>query len=79
MRVHLSREVIEQLHALKEQGAPLRQAIEALKQNPMPADVLALENRPSEYELFSSGYWITYEIDRTGAETVIRVSLIEKN
>jgi hypothetical protein len=79
MHVRLTPEVIRTLHELREQGTAIRQVIEGLQQNPTPADVLAINDRPDRYELFSNGYWIVYEIDRSGPETVVRVITIEAN
>jgi hypothetical protein len=77
MRFHYSFAVSKLLRDLKEQGAPLRRAIEALKQNPLPEDAMKVEGYPNRYELLVAGYWIVYEVDRGGGETVIRITVIE--
>jgi hypothetical protein len=79
MRFHYSFAVSKLLRDLQETGAPLRRAIEALKKNPFPEDAYAVEGYPERYEFFVAGYWIIYEVDQSGGETVIRVTAIEAN
>jgi mRNA-degrading endonuclease RelE of RelBE toxin-antitoxin system len=79
MRVHLSREVLQIWYRLGEEGAELRRVLEGLKKNPVPEGVRAIEGYPNRYELFVAGYWIVYEIDQSGGETVVIVSAIEQN
>lgn len=38
-----------------------------------------IEDRPGRYEIFQSGFWIIYEVDRTGGEIIIRLANIEEN
>ena len=83
MRFHYSFQVSKLLRDLKELGAPLRRAIEALRHNPIPEDARAIPERPGRYEIHvrvsQRGYWVIYEIDESGSETVITVSVIEPN
>lgn len=79
MRIHLSRPVIELLRKSGEEGSPLRRAVEDLWRDPRPADALNTPERPDRYEIFRAGYWIICEIDKSGGETVVRVTAIEAN
>jgi hypothetical protein len=67
------------LRDLKEQGAPLRRVIEGLKNNLFPEDALKVDGYANRYEIFVSGYWIIYEVDQSGGETIILVTAIEEN
>lgn len=78
MRFHYSFEVSRLLRALKEEGAVLRRTVEGLKENPFPEDAMVVEGHPSRREIFVRGYWIVYEVDRTGGETVIWITAIEE-
>jgi hypothetical protein len=49
-----------------------------LKENPFPEDAMVVEGHPSHREIFVRGYWIVYEVDRTGGETVIWITAIEE-
>jgi hypothetical protein len=83
MRIHLSQQVIILLRGLKEEGAPLRRAVEALEQNPTPADAITTPERPGRYETHvrvgQRGYWLTWQIEQDRGETVIRVTAIVEN
>ena len=83
MRVELSPKVIALLRALKEEGAPLRRAVETLGQNPTPANALTSPERPGRYEMHvrvgQRGYWLGWEVMRDRGETVIKVGVIEEN
>jgi len=80
MRLHYSFVVSQFLRQLKEAGAPIRRAIEALQKEPTPEDALKVEGYVSRYELFVAGYWVVYEVDRTDpSETIVWVILIEAN
>lgn len=83
MRVHLSPNVVRLLYALREQGAPIRAALEAIRQNPDLPEALRDPARPHRRELFVKigvrGYWIGYEVERSGNETVILVGALEEN
>jgi hypothetical protein len=83
MRVHLSKQVLNAIYALREEGIAIRAAIEHIRRNPDQPDAIATPDRPGRRELFvrvgMRGYWIGYEVDRTGGETVIVVGSIEEN
>jgi hypothetical protein len=79
MRFHYSFQVSKLLRDLKEEGAPLRRAIEALKKNLFPEDAMQVKGYPNRYEIFVMGYWMIYEVDQSGGETVIWVTAIEEN
>jgi len=79
MRFHYSFAVSKLLRDLKDEGAPLRRAIEALRQNPFPEDALPVDGYENRYEMFVIGYWIVYEVDQRGGETVIQVAAIKEN
>ena len=79
MRLHYSFQAVKLLRTLGSEGVGLRRTIESLLNNPIPDDVLVSKARPGRYELFHFGYWIVYEIDQSGAETIIRVTAIEEN
>lgn len=77
MRVHLSQQVLRLWYQLGAEGAPLREALEGLKQNPIPEWVRKVEGYESLYEFPVAGYWIVYQLKQIGGETVIVVSAIE--
>jgi hypothetical protein len=79
MRVHLSQKVLRLWYQLGEDGTEVRRALEGLKQNPLPEWVRKVEGHEALYEFFVAGYWIVYEINQMGGETVIVVSAIEEN
>jgi hypothetical protein len=83
MRVHLSPDVIRLIYALREAAAPIRAALEELKKNPDQVDAIRSPERAGRREIFvrvgAGGYWLGYEIDRTGGETVIIVGMVEEN
>jgi mRNA-degrading endonuclease RelE of RelBE toxin-antitoxin system len=79
MRVHLSQNVLRLWYQLGEEGAALRSALEGLKKHPFPESVRKVEGHESLYEFFVAGYWIVYEVNQVGGETVIVVSAIEEN
>ncbi|GEM_PF-1568607 len=80
MRFHYSFAVSKFLRDMKEAGAPIRRAIEALQKNPTPDDALKVDGYASRYEVFVAGYWVVYEIDRTDpSETVVWIISIEAN
>lgn len=67
------------LRELKEEGAPLRRTIEGLRKQLFPADALKVDGYANRYELFVAGYWIVYEVDQQGGETIVLVTAIEEN
>lgn len=77
MRMHYSFQVSKLLRDLGESGAELRRALESLKVDPTPEWARAIPERPGRYEFPAAGQWIVYEIDRSGMETVINVTVIE--
>jgi hypothetical protein len=79
MRIHLSRQVVQLLRRLGEEGTELRQSVESLRKDPTPKDALFSPERPELYQIFRAGYWLICEIDRSGSETVVRVAVIERN
>jgi hypothetical protein len=79
MRFHYDFEVSRLLRILKEEGAPLRRAIEALAKNPFPEHALVVEGHPNRREIFVRGYWIVYDVDQSGGETVLWITAIEEN
>jgi hypothetical protein len=80
MRIHYNLEVSV---FLRNRGAiyeRLRRRIESLLKAPIPDDARAILEHPGIYEIFDSGYWIVYEVDKSDpGETVIRVVVIEPN
>ena len=82
MQCHINRKLIDMLWAMREAGRPLRERIEEIKRLVVPDDAREiLEKRTTstqEFEVFESGYWIGWEVDRTDpAETVIRIVSID--
>ena len=55
----------------------VRKFVESLKLDPYPASARAIEERPGRFEDFVSGRWIVWEIDDSGGETVIRVTITQ--
>jgi hypothetical protein len=83
MRVHLSRQVINLIYALRESGQPLREAIQAIKSNPDQPDASEVSGRPGRRELHvrveQRGFWLQWEVKQDRGETVIEIILIEEN
>jgi hypothetical protein len=79
MRFHYSTRVSKLLRDLKEEGAPLRRMIESLHKDPIPEDALKVSGHLDRYELFVAGYWIVYEVDKSGGETILWIVNIVKN
>lgn len=77
MRMHYSFQVSKLLRDLGESGAELRRALESLKDNSTPDWAIEMPERPGRYEFPVAGRWVIYEIDKTGMETVIRVTVVE--
>lgn len=81
MRLHLSREAIALLHALREESAPLHTMLAEIMRNPDQKDALRSDERPGRYEIFvkagTRGFWIGYEVERDRGETVIRAGIVE--
>jgi hypothetical protein len=66
------------LRALREEGAPLPRAIEALAKNPFPEEARIVEGYPNRREIFVRGYWIIYDVDQSGGETVIWMMAVKE-
>jgi hypothetical protein len=83
MRIHLSPDVIRLLATLREEGAGIRAAIEAIRRNPDQPDAIQTLERPGRRELHvrigNRGYWIIYRIKRDRGETQIDITAIEQN
>jgi hypothetical protein len=79
MRFHYAFPVSKLLRDLKEEGAPIRRAIEALKKNLFPEGASKVDGYANRYEILVAGYWLIYEIDRSGGETVVWIVAVEKN
>ncbi len=78
MRIHLTPEVIAILRQPDTPSA-VRQAIAALGVNPHPPDARPIPGQPSFFEMFESGFWITFQVIEGGLETIARVLDVEKN
>jgi hypothetical protein len=78
MRIHYSFYASKLLHDLGEDGSELRRAVEALLKNPYPEWARKLPDRQNHYEFFSDGFWVVYEVNFGGPETVIKVLVIEE-
>jgi len=76
MRIHLSQQAM-QVYRDPDTPSELRQAIQSLRVNQKPEWVRRTPERPNRYEFPIGGYWIIYEVDNSGAETVIKVEVIE--
>lgn len=77
MRMHYSYQVSKLLRDLGDEGKALRRALESLQENPTPDWAVAVPERPGRYEFPVAGRWIVYDVDRTGMEMVIRVTVID--
>lgn len=81
MRVHLSRQVVETIRRLGEDGAELRRRIEDLKRNPYPADARTVDEETRRYEFFArvgtGGVWVAFEHSQDRGEALVRVLAIE--
>lgn len=77
MRIHLSQQAM-QVYRDPNVPAELRQAIQSLRINQKPEWARCTPERPNRYEFPISSYWIVYEIDNSGSETVIKVEVIEE-
>lgn len=77
MRIHVSQAA---LIVLRDPNTPteVRQAVASLAVNQKPEWARRTPERTNRYEFPIEGYWIVYEIDNSGAETVIRVEVIEE-
>ena len=74
MRLHRSERLQHQWYSLP---AEVRRFVEALKTNPNPPGALQIKERPGRQEEFVLGYWIIWETDKGGSETIIRVTIAE--
>ena len=55
--------------------AEVRSFIESLKTNPRPDGIRRIPERPNYYEEFVAGFWIGWQVDESGSETIIRVTI----
>ena len=75
MRIQVSQQV---MRLLRSQAAPdIRRMIESLRTNPYPEWAREIPDKPHWYEVPIGGYWLIYEVDTSGPETVIRVAAAE--
>lgn len=83
MRVRLSRQVINLIDSLREEGQPVRDAMQAIKSNPDQPDAIDVSGRPGRRELHvrvgNRGFWLQWEVKQDRDETVIEIILIEEN
>ncbi len=81
MRLHLSKPAIELLYSLRNEGAPIHEALQAIMRNPDQPDALRPPERPGRYELLVRvgvrGFWILYETKQDRGESVIEAGIIE--
>lgn len=75
MRIHLKRDIIAIWHTLPPE---VRVFVEALKRNPHPTEAYAITERPGYYEDFIAGYWLGWQVDDSGNETIIRVTISQQ-
>ena len=78
MRIHLTPDVIAKLRHT-DTRSNVRQAIAALGVNPHPPDAQSIPGQLGFYEIFESGFWITFQVIEGGAETIVRVLDVEEN
>jgi hypothetical protein len=71
MRLHRSERLQNQWYGVSPE---IRRFVESLKQN-FRRDDCIVSNRPNRYEDFVGGKWVIWEIDDSGGETVIRVTI----
>lgn len=74
MRVQRSKRLEDIWYAA---NSDLRTFVQKLGENPMPTGALESKVRPGTREEFVSGYWVIWEIDKSGSETIIRVTISE--
>lgn len=80
MRMQVDREAMRMIRALGLEGSAVRRRIESLLNEPYPEDARELEDDPGAFEVFESGYWIAYKVDKSNpSETVITILLVEAN
>ena len=53
----------------------LRTFVNHLGVDPRPVGVLESKVRPGTREEFVGGYWVIWEVDESGSETIIRVTI----
>lgn len=78
MRIHLTPDVIAKLRQ-SDTPTNVRQAIAALGVNPHPPDARPIPGRPGFFEMFESGFWITFQVIEGGLEMIARVLDVEEN
>jgi hypothetical protein len=72
MRIHRSQALTERWHTLP---AEVRRFVESLRIDPRPEWARPIAERPGYYEIPVAGYWIGWQINTTGGETVIEVGI----
>ena len=53
----------------------VRRFVESLKTNPHPTGALQTKERPGRQEELITGYWVIWDIDEGGNETIVRVTI----
>lgn len=80
MRMQVDREAMILLRMLGEEGRSVRRRIERLLKDQYPDDAREIADEPGVYEIFETGYWIAYEVDKSDpGETVVIIWSIEAN
>jgi hypothetical protein len=83
MRVQMSKQALSLIYALREDSTAIRAAIEAIRRNPNQPDAIDAPERPGRKELHVKvglrGFWIGYEVNKIGGETVITIASVEEN
>lgn len=74
MRLHRSRDLESLWYTLPPE---IRGFVNSLKVNPRPEGARSIPERPGRFEDFIAGYWIIWEVDQSGSETIVRVEITE--
>ena len=74
MRLHRSEDLQSRWYALPPE---IRAFVESLKRNPRPSDAMTFPEEPDYYEEFIEDFWIGWNVDSSGSETTIRVTISE--
>ena len=77
MRIQASFALMRLLRS-PERPPELAGMVRALLVNPRPEWARPLAGEPNSLELPVSGYWLTWQIDESQGETVIRATVIEE-
>jgi len=73
MRIHIDRTAMQ----IMRRSEDVRKFIASLAVEPRSTWALPVLDHPNEYELPIAGIWVRWQIDHTGSETVIRVTVLE--